>query len=253
MTVRNALRGSVAAMMFFTRLPIGRARLSREDWPWAAAWLPVVGAVVGALMAAVWTLVSPLGVLPAGVLTYASGLFATGALHEDGLADTADALGGGVDREHMFRILKDSRVGTYGALALAVSLLLRVGLLAQVPTHAVEALLVSQVLSRVPPVCLLTVLPYVSPEGTSKSWPLVSVGWRQTVLAVGLASASVYWPARATGWGPVLLATLVAAGIALWSAYWFRTRLGGVTGDLLGAAQQVSELGTLATLVSQLR
>ena len=82
---------------------------------------------MGALMAAVWTLVSPLGVLPAGVLTYASGLFATGALHEDGLADTADALGGGVDREHMFRILKDSRVGTYGALALAVYPLARVG------------------------------------------------------------------------------------------------------------------------------
>ena len=104
------------------------------------------------------------------------GLVMTGALHEDGLADTADALGGGHDRESVLRILKDSRVGVFGAVALIMTLLLRVGLLVRLGPHAPVALVLAAVLSRLSPVWLMGTMRDITPVSTSRFGPVMAVG-----------------------------------------------------------------------------
>src|SRR5262245_51603355 len=125
----SMLRTARAAVVFLTRIPLGGFPYSEAEWARAAAWFPLVGSLVGALAAGAWWVVRPAGDLVAAIVAVIVCLVITGALHEDGLADTADALGGATDRAKMFAILKDSRIGTFGAAALALSLLLRVALL----------------------------------------------------------------------------------------------------------------------------
>jgi adenosylcobinamide-GDP ribazoletransferase len=203
-------------------------------------------------MSAVWMLGARLGAFPAAVLAYAAGALTTGAFHEDGLADTADALGGGTDRESVLRILKDSRIGTFGAVALILSFGLRITLLERTGLQAPIALLLSQCVSRTPAVWLMAGLPYVTPEPESRGRILSNATWPQAVIA--------------TAWPLALLVAAVAAGLlrpfevaailfvitiaGAFCAWRFVSRVGGVTGDFLGATQQVSEIAVLLTLVA---
>ena len=115
------LRGIRAAFVFMTRLPLGGFPYRAADWRWANAYFPLVGMVVGALASATWLLCAPLGTWPAALAAVTASVLVTGAFHEDGLADSADALGGGIDeRERVLEILKDSRLGTYGTTALVL-------------------------------------------------------------------------------------------------------------------------------------
>ena len=172
------LRGLRMAVVFLTRIPVGRFDHKASDWQWCSANFPVVGAALGGVLASFGVLGLPhLGPWVTSLLIVGAGLILTGAFHEDGLADTADALGGAYDREKIFVILKDSRIGTFGASALVVSLGLRVALLARAAetdlAPFVWMLLLGQSLSRVAPVWLMARMPYVTSKDKSKSrpWP----------------------------------------------------------------------------------
>jgi adenosylcobinamide-GDP ribazoletransferase len=244
------LRGARAAVAFLTRLPAGGFPYTPDDLRWATAWFPLIGLGVGALMLGGWLLAAPLGAGTAAALVVALGVLVTGALHEDGLADTADALGGAADRERALEILKDPRVGAFGTVAIVLSILLRVTLLATVGPLAPVAILLGQCVSRAPPVWQLAILPYVSLPATAKSTAFTRAAGPQaavatlwpTALLLALLEVDVLEVADAVG------VVAVALGAGATTGAWFHRRLGGVTGDLLGATQQVTEIAVLMTL-----
>ena len=131
MTAPAPLRGLRAAFVFLTRVPVGGFPYTDDEWRWAAAHFPLVGALLGVVVGAVDHVLLPLGELAAALGAIGASLFLAGALHEDGLADTSDALGGAFDRDKILAILKDSRVGTFGACALVLSIVGRAALLAR--------------------------------------------------------------------------------------------------------------------------
>jgi adenosylcobinamide-GDP ribazoletransferase len=219
------------ALRFLTVLPVGSA--ARPMSAWAAVWFPVVGALLGLLGAAVNQLPAPGRVR--ALLVLAVWALVTGALHEDGLADTFDACGGGRTREDILRILKDSRIGTYGALALVFSVLLRWEALAGASTATLVA---CQALPRAGIVALAW-LAGPATEGLGGAWAASLRWWHAlgaVVIGVGIA-----------GWRAATAAGLCAA-VVLLAAWYFRRRLGGITGDCLGAANQIQEVGVLLWL-----
>ncbi len=188
--------------------------------------------------------------LVAATVTVTLSLLLTGAFHEDGLADTADALGGAYTREKLFEILKDSRVGTFGASALICSLLLRVLLLARLDAFAPVAIVVTQCLSRVPPIWLMAAMPYVTAEDGAKSRDIARAGVPQLILATSLGLGvcfvtGVMRRLRSEEFLGMAVAAFVLTAVCAWR---FRKRAGGITGDFLGATQQVVECGLLLAL-----
>jgi adenosylcobinamide-GDP ribazoletransferase len=244
------LRALRAAFAFFTRLPVGGFPYRSADWKWAAAHAPFVGLVLGGALGQLERALLPLGSLPAAVLVIAVSLLLTGAFHEDGFADTSDALGGGFDAPRVHLILKDSRIGTFGGAALVVSISGRAALLAQLGPSVVWALPLAFCAARVGPVWLMASLPYVTSEQTAKSrdltragvWQaLVASAWLVLVSAALVLMASIT-PARVS----VLTAVLAGATMLTGFRYWVRVR--GITGDFLGATEQICELSALAVL-----
>ncbi|WP_437764656.1 adenosylcobinamide-GDP ribazoletransferase [Sorangium sp. So ce281] len=249
MTTPPVLRGARAAATFLTRVPVGGFPYAEADWRWASAWFPFVGAALGAVQAAVWLLVDGGGALVAASVVVALGLLLTGAFHEDGLADTADALGGGFDRARVFEILKDSRIGSFGAAALIVVLVLRIALLARLDAAAPVALVLTQCLSRTPPIWLMLALPYVT-QGGSRSRPVARAALPQALLgslwpALTLAAAHAAGVVSAAETAAMLGAAAAAAAVC---GLRFRARVGGLTGDFLGATQQIAECAALLAL-----
>lgn len=237
--IRREARLLLLAVQFLTRLPVpasvghGPGQLDQ-----AMRYLPLVGIGVGLGGAAVLALAGAGLPRPASaLLSVAATLLLTGALHEDGLADTLDGLLGGATREDALRIMRDSRLGTFGTAGLAVALGLKVAALSALPA-AGTALVAGHAGSRFFVVCVLARLPYARAEGKAAA-----------VGGVGAAELAV---AGCCGVLPLLLlgsraapALLLAAGLAWGMARWFRRRLGGYTGDGLGAVQQVTELAIL--------
>ncbi len=249
---RDAFRGVRAAFATLTRIPIGGFPYSAAEWRWSSAHLPFVGACIGALLAMVWLCVSRAGYGVAAILTTATSLLLTGAMHEDGLADTADGLGGGLgDRERILRIMKDSRVGTYGAAAITLSLGLRVALLIRLGPLVPAALVMAECGSRVVPVWLMARLPYVTDPTVQKSAAITRAGSAQLAAAaawVVVIATPCAWRLAPSLWsGVVLVGPIVLTSWGL-SAL-FRARLGGITGDTLGAAEQLTWIGLLVAFV----
>lgn len=255
----SLIRHFLIAIQFFTRIPIdGRLAhwvgFSPAMLRASAAHFPGVGWVVGGLTALVfWGLVQVLPVQPAApwlaaVLSTAFSVWLTGAFHEDGLADTADGLGGSVSRERALDIMKDSRIGSYGAIALVLALITKVlllGLLVQAAgaQQAAWALFAAHVSSRLMPLFVIRTLPHVGDTAQSKSKPLAESISTAGLLA-GLAwwaaaMALVGWMAPGMPWLPAVMGALV--GLA-WMWRLLQQRLQGFTGDGLGATQQLSEL-----------
>jgi len=244
------LRGIRAAVTVLTRLPVGGFPYSDADWRWSAAYLPFVGTLLGAVLGGAWLLTVRAGFLVAAVVVVAASLLLTGAMHEDGLADTADALGGATTRERVFAILKDSRIGAFGSAALAVTLLLRVALLARLGAAAPIVLIFVSGAARLVPVWLMAALPYVTDAAVAKSRSIMAAGRAQVavatgwVLAVGIALCMLH----ALSGVEIAAASGSAALMALVCGARFRARVGGITGDFLGAAEQVSECTMLLAL-----
>lgn len=253
------IRHYLLALQFFTRIPV-TGRLA--EWVGfspamlraSAAHFPGVGWLVGALTAAVFGAL--LGLLPAqpaapwvaAALSTVFSVLLTGAFHEDGLADLADGLGGSLERERALDIMKDSRIGSFGALALVLGLLGKVALLALIAQSAglwlaMAALLAAHVTSRFLPLVVIRTLPHVGDTAASKSKPLAEAigtgGLLAALLWWALALALVGWWFPAAPWWQAVLGALLGLG---WMWRLLRRRLQGFTGDGLGATQQVGEL-----------
>jgi adenosylcobinamide-GDP ribazoletransferase len=238
----NGVRG---AFGFLTRIPVGMGR--DPGLRWASAHFPLVGACIGGLGALVWAVSWRLDTTTRAWLVIAALLLITGAFHEDGLADTADALGGAYTRERLFAILKDSRIGTFGTVALIVGLALRAALLCRLLPQSVWYLIASQGVSRLGPVLLMSLFPYVTASDTSRSQAVIHANRPQCLLAVGWTLCLLLGLAH---WAPVsvshLLFGLCPLGLTTgWLAWRFWRRTRGITGDFLGATQQVGELAFL--------
>ncbi len=226
-------------------LPDHRGTGARSAWAW-----PLVGAVLGALAAALadaamWLGVTP-GVTAAMVLAFAAML--TGGLHEDGLSDTADGLFGGWTRERRLEIMKDSRVGSYGVLAVVLVTLARWSALTAIFLHGQHwsALVAVGALSRVPMAAIMAGLPNARGQGLSHATGRPSWGGALIGLAVGGGIAFILAGLSAL---PMLAA---AAAVCLWLALSARARIGGQTGDILGAAQQLAEAACLTVLAARI-
>lgn len=251
--IRRELTLLRVALQFLTRLPVGRIEPFEPRWLTdCVRWFPVVGLLVGAGVGGVLVLTAPLvGPGIAAVLALAAGVMLTGGFHEDGLADSFDALGGVVSRERALEILKDSRIGSYGALALGVSLMLRALVLMQLATLLPPLPLLAAVaglhgLARWAPVAVMAALPYGGDLAHAKAKPL-ALGVTPPLLAT---TSLLALPAALLLPPSALAAAVLAAG--LWIV-WLRRRLGGYTGDGLGACEQTAEMLIGLALVAALR
>ena len=281
------------ALQFLTRVPV---RLARFDPQWlhdSARHFPLIGALVGASGAVV--LLATAQVWPpllAVLLSMAATVWLTGGFHEDGLADTCDGLGGSVNRERALLIMKDSRLGSYGALGLGLTLALKAAALAHLAGLgmglglgqgqgqsqlmelgqglglAAAALVLAHGLSRGAAVVLLATMPYGGDADHAKAKPMaqqisggglaVALGWC-ALLLVGMAWAGWAWAGAAGLAGPagvrltplrLLLALGAVALVVVVCGRWLHQRLGGYTGDGLGATQQWSELAVYLVLAA---
>ena len=236
----------ISAMMLLTRVPV-RGTPSQPAARAAWAW-PFAGLVVGLPAALVLWGAGAAGLTPgfAAALALAVLVAATGALHEDGLADTADGIWGGRDAARRLEIMRDSRIGTYGTVALILSLLARWSLLVAATDQGGGAavLLASAVAGRAAMPWMLHALPPARADGLAQGVGRPSA--RAVAVALLLGGAALLpWGLRG------VLAAAVAAGAVLALAHLARARLGGQTGDVCGAAQQVAEIAILAALTAR--
>lgn len=234
------MSGLGEAVGLLTRIPV-RTAGGATDLSRSVPWFPLVGAAVGAIVAGVYALAG-LALAPptAAVLAAVAGALVTGAFHEDGLADVADAFAGGWSREQRLDILDDPRLGTFGVLALVSSFLLRVGALAALDAGEALALVpAAHAVSRVGGVLLMRRIPPAAPGLGASYAALLSRAQELRTVAAGIAIGAVlvgYWVAAA-------FALCCGAAAALGALA--RARIGGIGGDVLGATQQVAELAIL--------
>jgi adenosylcobinamide-GDP ribazoletransferase len=236
------IRLLLTAVQYFTRIRVpawvGHAP---ERLTGAVRYFPAIGLVVGASGAAVmWlaALVLP-SPLPA-ILSTAVTILMTGAIHEDGLADTCDGLGGGATRERALEIMKDPRIGVFGAIALILVLLLKIATLSLLPLWtAMAALVAAHAFSRFGAVLVIFAGRYVGSADRSRSAPVVE---RVQIGDVFIA-ALFGLPALALCGPRVIVAIVVALVLVGVLSRWCVKRIGGYTGDTLGATQQVAEIG----------
>lgn len=233
-----------SAFALLTRLPVPahRPQGARAAWAW-----PVAGAVLGGIAAAVAWLATAVGVPPGpcAALVLAVQALLTGALHEDGLADTADGLMGGQTRERRLEIMKDSRIGSFGALALVLLTLARwSAVVALIGAGTFGALIAAAALSRAPMAILMSALPNARPSGLSHL-----VG-RPAAHVAALACAVALTLALLASGGTAFVMALYATPLILALAIAARARIGGQTGDILGASQQLTEAAALAAAAS---
>jgi len=243
------LRRLGVALAFLTRLPVPARWIDgarAEDVGRAAPLFPVAGAVVGGLAAlVVLALAARVTPLVNGALAVALAALWTGALHLDGLADTADGLGGGRTREDALRIMRDHRIGAYGAVALILAIVVEVALIAGLVEadvqRAARALVVAGALSRASVVPLAAALPYARSDGGLGGALVGQLGAGAVAVAVALAVGAAV--ALGGWWGAI--AAVAAAGLTLHNAFFVKRRIGGYTGDTLGAHVVVVEAGVL--------
>jgi adenosylcobinamide-GDP ribazoletransferase len=246
----SAGRDLLVASMFLTRLPIRSATPWRDDdLTSSVVMFPVIGGFIGLFGAAVYAGATALN-LPsflAASLTLAALIAITGALHEDGLADIADGFGGGRTRDDKLRIMRDSRLGSYGALALGLGLLLRIGALAALAEPAVvaSALIATGALSRAVMPIAMVGMARARSDGLAvrAGRPHPGRAGAAFLIAILLAGLCLAWPQALI----VLLAVSLAAGLLLLLA---QRQIGGLTGDVIGALQQTAEITGLLALVA---
>lgn len=241
------------AVGFFTRIPVPSfANFEEQELNHSAKYFPLVGNIVGLVGAVVFVLAT--WILPINIavlLSMVATIYVTGAFHEDGLADSIDGIGGGWDRERILTIMQDSRLGTYGALALFLMLFAKYQVLNALPAHSVAFVLIAaHALSRLCAVYVMATLSYVKASGKAK--PLANkVQLRDLVIATifGLLPlVLLYWYffADAVDMRDVFIFSLSwllsVSFIWVWWHNKIKRWLGGYTGDCLGAMQQMTEL-----------
>jgi adenosylcobinamide-GDP ribazoletransferase len=249
---------------FYSRLPVPALPWEQDahappSFPRLLRMIPVAGLVIGLLPAAVlgFGLMLDLGPWLAATLSVAAMVLTTGALHEDGLADTADSIGG-ITREKRLEIMRDSRIGSFGASALFLSLALRIGAQAALASRLdngamVSAILIVASLSRTAGLMPLVFLPPARLDGMSQAvgQPARKTFWRAGGIAVILAIVLGALADLPAGGIALMLALSGLAGLAL--TRFAKRHLGGQTGDIAGAAQQAAEIAALIGLLTVLK
>jgi adenosylcobinamide-GDP ribazoletransferase len=238
------LTGLLAAIQFLTRIPI---RLRREpDVAASVPWFPVVGALIGAMVGGVagglWHVVPPLVAAACGLV---AGLLITGAFHEDGLADVADAFAGGWTVERRLEILKDSRHGSYGVAALCSSIVVRIVCLGSLPGPATmfASAIAAHTLARGAAVGLMGFAPMATNAGLGVDYGQTTTPRRAIIAVV----SSLLIGAVAVGWWVAPLAGVMVVSIV--AVRWLAMRkIGGISGDVLGTCEQVAECLCLVVL-----
>lgn len=256
--IRRESRALAAAFTFMTRVPLGAlASHDPADLPASAAYFPVVGIAVGLAGSAVYAAASHLWPTPVAlVLAIAATVLMTGGFHEDALADAFDGFGGGWSREQVLAIMKDSRVGSYALVGVILILALKFTALAALePAGTVgigRALVAGHVLGRWSSLVLIRRYPYVRPQTTGErpsagrpfvagiTTPRFIVATLIMVVALGVLIGR---PAIA----PLIVSLIVTAA----AGWYFDRRIGGITGDALGAANQLVELSVYLTLAAR--
>ncbi len=245
------------ALRFLTICPTPPTNTVQEkDWlARALKYFPLVGIGIGAASGAMLLIATPLwGPVIAALLAVGTGAALTGALHEDGLADTFDAFGGGWTRERRLEIMKDSRIGTFGALALGLDLALRVAALAHLPPWpAAFALIAGHAAARATTGPVIHTMSYAGDGAAMKveyaETPVSSGEFLTVAMCVIVAVFPLSLVSIMAVLSGVLLGAIFAAALALWS----RHAIGGYTGDVLGAIEQVFEIGFLLGVAASLR
>jgi len=244
--MKRELEYFFAALRFFTRLPVPRwVGHTQDQLDHAARYFPLIGILIGAIgagMTEAAALALPIGV--AVLLGMAATILATGAFHEDGFADSCDGFGGGWEKAQVLAIMKDSRVGSYATIGVGLMLLAKWNALVELdaafgPPLLAIALVAGHAVSRLASTLLIYFLDYVRDDDSSKSKPLaqrMAGGELAIAVVIGLAPCLLLPAVDA------LLALAAVALTTLLAARYFVRRIGGYTGDALGATQQVSEL-----------
>jgi len=241
------LTAPLAALALLTRVPVRRP-FAKSDVAAASIFFPIVGAIVGGLQAAVVQLLAPITTpLLAAAVSLGVATLVTGGLHVDGLADVADGFGGGHSRVDALRIMRDPRIGSYGAAALIVVLLIRAtAISALVERNAFRAaLLLAPLLGRWTVVAIAAALPYARTDGGTGAI-VDRIEPRHLLGATGVAAALSYVVARrmaVAGWTAALIAAALCGAAS-------RRRIGGYTGDVLGAASELTETAALVAAVA---
>ena len=241
------MSGLLLAIRYLTILPVPAPDPARVGGLGrSAAWFPVVGLALGVLVTAVDALAVQLfSALVSAILTITAWKLVTGGLHLDGLADCLDGFMGG-DRERRLAIMRDSRIGTFGALGLILVLVLEIAAVAELPpTFRWRLLLVAPAVGRAVPPVLARLFAAARPEGQGAAF-VATVGARGSVIALAVAAAVATVLLGITG----VLATTVAVLVAIGAAWFVARRLGGVTGDVLGAAVETTELVVILVVLA---
>lgn len=253
---QRLLRGPLTAVMFLTRIPCPVwLDGDPEHLAQSTVWFPAVGVLVGAIGAvalvlgdAWWT------PAVAVVLSTIATVRVTGAFHEDALADALDGFGGGMSVDATLRIMKDSRVGAYALIGVALVVALKLALLWSITERdvwrAVRALIAAHVLGRWSSLPLIHWLPYVRDDGTGKPFATAVTTPRLIAgsLFAAIATLIALWPIGLPRIGAALIATTF---VTLLAAHYFRRHLGGMTGDCLGAANQLVEVTTYLVIAAR--
>ena len=235
------------ALLFCTILPISSSAATEGSDLARAGWaMPVAGAVVGAIGAATYWIATKVGLppMPAAMLALVATIIITGGLHEDGLADTADGFGGGSSRERTLAIMRDSRIGTFGACALSASIILRWSALVTIadPQKVMMALVAAQVSARATLPAFMRLVPPARTDGLSASAGLPPWG---TIVSASAIAAVVLIIVL----GPLdaLVGLLLLAAMGLLVGALSVKQIGGQTGDVIGALEQMGEIVILLT------
>jgi adenosylcobinamide-GDP ribazoletransferase len=245
MSQRYPLRGAIG---FLTRIPMRTP--TAPDLGAAIAWFPAVGAGIGLMTGAI---VAASGqILPmtvAAVIGVAAGLLITGAFHEDGLADVSDAFAGGWTRQERLEILDDPRHGTYGVAALTCSIILRVACIASLtPMTALAALVAAHTLGRGAAVASMPIGPVARGEGLGAEY---LAGLRSLRVVAAIVSALAIAGLALGWWMPIVVAVIIpVVAVVMMLA---RTKIGGISGDVLGTIEQVAEIAALVCIAALAR
>jgi adenosylcobinamide-GDP ribazoletransferase len=245
------IRRFLIAVQFMTRLPVPRTlNTSETDIGKAAAFFPLVGVIVGGGAALVFVALEkilPLSATVLSALIFAT--FITNGFHEDGLADSFDGFGGGWTKDRVLEIMRDSRIGSYGTLALIFVILAKLNFLSVLPPGQTwRWLIVGHTAARWTTLPLCAWLPYARAEGQGKL-----VAKQVATLEIITASVTLLLVLLLLPWQAALAALVVTTLVTLLSGLYFRARLQGITGDCLGATNQLTEVALYLTAVVLLR
>ncbi|MEW6733711.1 MAG: adenosylcobinamide-GDP ribazoletransferase [Acidobacteriota bacterium] len=241
------IRSLLIAVQFLTRLPVsGSLVASQEEIAKSVGFFPLIGIAIGSVGALLYTgLIQFLPVTTSVLLVLIYSALVTGGFHEDGLADSLDGLGGGWTKEDKLRIMRDSRIGTFGTLGLIFLILAKYNLLSMLEWSRLwRWLIVAHAASRWTTIPLCIWLPYARKQGQGG---LVArrIRWQEAVIAtLTLLIASLLLPYR-----EILFALTITIGVVLISGFYYRRQLNGITGDCLGATNQLTEVALYFTSV----